>query len=436
MQDRLFIRMLTGDDLQVEAPIPLQWKGRTARALFALLALQPGEPVLRDLLAVRLWPDHQAARGSLRMALLSLRRVIDPVFPDMIRATNESIMLDVEREAVDWVLFENLCKRPDVDSRIEALELYKGDLELSAVFPSPQEALTELLRNKCEQLRETAIRTGVDLIAEFDITGPTDRIGFVARKVLTIEPANEPAHRAMMRAHARAGDRSAVLRQYEQCYRVLDELYGLGPSEETIALKNEVIGAVAPGPAEPSVQSGMSARNETTSLAQPLVQGKGPGRRRFLVAAFVLVPLGWAAIEFWPCASNPYCIDESPLPVIVLSLEFDEADRHVAEIVDKIRAAFEKTLGRIAGAIVITQTVPVPELTNLLEDSYAVDATIERSGKGLRIYVDLRDGGSKAIADKYQYNIDVQALGGLADRLEADLIPALRSRIGLDQRSK
>ena len=77
----------------------------------------------------------------------------------------------------------------------------------------------------------------------------------------------------------------------------------------------------------------------------------------------------------------------------------------------------------------ITQTVPAPELPNFLKDSYVVNATIERSGEGLRIYVDLRDGDSKAIADKYQYNIDVQTLDRLVERFEAGLIPALRSRI-------
>jgi DNA-binding SARP family transcriptional activator len=412
VQDKLFIRLLTGDDLQVEAPVALQWKGRPARALLALLALKPGEPVLRDLLAVWLWPDQQAARGSLRMALLSLRRVTDPVLPNMIRATNESIMLDVDREAVDWVMFESLCTRPDVESRIQALELYNGDLELSAVFPSPHEALAELLRNKRERLRETAIRTGVDLIAEFGSMGPPDRIGFVARKILTIEPANEPAHRAMMRAHVTAGDRSAALRQYEQCSRALDEHYGLDPSEETMALRNEIIGE------------------------QPSAQGKGPGWRKLLAVAFVLVTLGWVATAFWPCALNPYCIDDPPLPVIILSLEFDEADQRVAEIADKIRNAFEQSLGRIAGAVVITQTVPTPELPSRLENSYVVDATIERSGKGLRIYVERRDGGSRVIADKHQYDIGVQALGGLADRLETGLIPALRSRIEIDQSPK
>ena len=47
MQDRLFIRMLTGDDLVVEAPVQIQWKGRAARALFAVLAsaAQGGKPV-------------------------------------------------------------------------------------------------------------------------------------------------------------------------------------------------------------------------------------------------------------------------------------------------------------------------------------------------------------------------------------------------------
>ncbi|MFQ5566376.1 MAG: hypothetical protein ACE5EU_08440, partial [Paracoccaceae bacterium] len=130
MRDGLFIRMLTGGDILVEAPVPVEWKGRAARALFAVLALQPGERVKRDWLARLLWPDsdQQPARASLRMALLALKRTIDPVDPDLIRATHEEIMLDLERASVDWALFASLCAQPDPDSRLKALELYRGDL--------------------------------------------------------------------------------------------------------------------------------------------------------------------------------------------------------------------------------------------------------------------------------------------------------------------
>jgi TolB-like protein len=127
---------------------------------------------------------------------------------------------------------------------------------------------------------------------------------------------------------------------------------------------------------------------------------------------------------------GPLCLRDSQ------SLEFDENDQYAAEVVDEIRKAFETSLGRIAGARLITQAGAARELPDLLGDHYVVDAVVERSGDRLRVHVDLRDGGSNSIPDKYQYNIGVHTLVRLADRLEVDLIPALRSRIALDQPSE
>jgi len=435
VQDRLFIRTLTGGDLVVEAPVPIQWKGRAARALFALLALQPGEPISRDVLADLLSKrDQRAARGSLRMALLALRRAIDPVDPDLIRATNESIMLNVKRETVDWVRFETLCARPDAQSRLEALEIYRGDFLAAFPVPALADAVSEVLRVERERLREIAIRTGVDLIAEFEDQGEPDRIGAIARRILAIDPANEPAHRAMMRAHGAAGGRPAVLRQYEQCRKALED-YGLGPSAETMALRDEIIGAEDTDPAEPAAQTGISAGDEAVSFEQPPEQRTRPRWRRPLLAALVFVTLVLAVRAFWPCGLTSKCPNDLPLAVIVLSpLKFTETDRRVAGISGRITKIFAETLSRTPGARVFTPASP-GKLPALLQDSYLVIARVERDGDRLRFYVDLLDRGSGELVFPDRFEVDINTLARIADELEARLIPELRSIIGLGQRS-
>ena len=436
MQDRLFIRMLTGDDLLVEAPLPVEWKGRAARALFAVLALQPGQPISRDRLAGLLWSesDQQSARASLRMALLALRRTIDPVGPDLIRATNESVMLNVERETVDWVRFESLCAHPHADSRLEALELYRGDFLAAFPVPALANAVSDVLRVERERLRELAIKTGLDLIAEFRDQGEPDRIGAIARKILMIDPANEPAHRAMMRAHGAAGGRPAVLRQYDQCRKALED-YGLDPSAETIALRDEIIGAKAADPAESSTQTDLSARTEAAPLDQPPKQRTRPRWRSLPLAAIVLVTLVLAVLKFWPCGLTSDCPKDPPLAVIILSpLKFTETDQRVVGIAGGITKIFEKTLGRIRGARVFTPVLP-GKLPALLKDSYLVTASVERDGEVLRFYINLLDRGSGELVFPDRFDVDINTLARIAFELEARLIPELRSKIGLDEAS-
>jgi DNA-binding SARP family transcriptional activator/TolB-like protein len=427
--------MLTGDDLLVEAPVRIEWKGRAARALFAVLALQPGEPISRDRLAGLLWSesDQQSARASLRMALLALRRTIDPVDPDLIRATNESIMLDLERGSVDWALFESLCAQPDPDSRLKALELYRGDL--LAPLPAPYEAVSEFLRDERERLRGIAIETGVALIAAFEDKAEPDRVRSITRKILTIEPANEPAHRALMRAHAAAGDRSAALRQYQQCCEALDEHYDLGPSAETLALRAEIVETEAGGAPEPAGRTGASGRTEAVSSGQPPAPRLRSRWRGVLLAALALVTLVLVGREFWPCGLTSDCPPDPPLAVVVLSpLKFTETDRRVADIAGDLTTRFEKTLNRIPGASVFAPTSP-GKFPAILKDSYLVTASIERDGEVLRFYVDLFDRGGREVLLSDRFDVDIDTLALIDGKLEARLIPALRSKIEGDRPS-
>jgi len=78
------LRILTLGVFRVErdgTPIESRaWRGSNARRLFQRLLVAEGRPVSRELLGVELWPDASPAnaRGSLRAALMRLRRALDP----------------------------------------------------------------------------------------------------------------------------------------------------------------------------------------------------------------------------------------------------------------------------------------------------------------------------------------------------------------------
>jgi tetratricopeptide (TPR) repeat protein len=61
-----------------------------------------------------------------------------------------------------------------------------------------------------------------------------------AKRWLELDPLHEPAHRALMRIHARAGDRVAALRQFHECERILDRELGVAPLAETVALARAI----------------------------------------------------------------------------------------------------------------------------------------------------------------------------------------------------
>jgi DNA-binding SARP family transcriptional activator len=63
----------------------------------------------------------------------------------------------------------------------------------------------------------------------------------VARRLVELDPVNEAAHRQLIVAYARAGQRGHALRQYLACRRALVAELGVEPGEETATLQRRVL---------------------------------------------------------------------------------------------------------------------------------------------------------------------------------------------------
>ncbi|MGC4045572.1 MAG: winged helix-turn-helix domain-containing protein [Armatimonas sp.] len=106
-----------------------RFRSRATMALFAYLCLHPGRLFSREELADRFWPeaDVEAGRASLRVALNSLKKALEPP-PDapnsVIEATREAIRLRPEAVIVDVREFEKAVKERRIE---DALALYGGD---------------------------------------------------------------------------------------------------------------------------------------------------------------------------------------------------------------------------------------------------------------------------------------------------------------------
>jgi DNA-binding SARP family transcriptional activator len=61
-----------------------------------------------------------------------------------------------------------------------------------------------------------------------------------ASAVLAIDPLREDVHRLLMRIHARSGNRSAALAQFESLKRVLEDELDVSPMPETTRLASSI----------------------------------------------------------------------------------------------------------------------------------------------------------------------------------------------------
>lgn len=220
---------------------------RKATALLAYLAVT-GQPQARDSIAALLWPDAKAerARGALRRTLSTLRTGLGG---DELRTEGLRISLVIAAVDLDVRRFRALAGDGRLDDAVTA---YTGDflsgftLRDTADFDEWQAAQAEGLRQELAGVLERLASS-----AE-----PRRAIAY-AKRWLDLDPLHEPAHRALMRVHARAGDRVAALRQFHECERILDRELGVAPLAETVTLAR----AIEQGESEPATPRASAVRS-------------------------------------------------------------------------------------------------------------------------------------------------------------------------------
>jgi predicted ATPase/DNA-binding SARP family transcriptional activator len=253
--------------------VPLQFDRRKVMALAAYLAMSSleaeGRHLSRDTLVTLFSPDLEPsrARAAFRRNLSLLRRALEG---EWLVADRKRVGTDPEADFwLDVEQFNRLVhscethghRREEVCPRClealaEAAVLYRGDflqgfgLRDSVEFDDWQFFQAEELRQQLASVLERLAR-GHGVEGNHEAALP------YARRWLALDPLHEPAHRRLMELYAAAGQRSAALRQYTECVRILEEELGLPPAEETTALYEQIRtmppaeAAVALGLAEP-----------------------------------------------------------------------------------------------------------------------------------------------------------------------------------------
>ncbi|CAG0944104.1 partial Putative HTH-type transcriptional regulator, partial [Anaerolineae bacterium] len=224
-------------------PLP-PFKSRKVLALLAYLALNPGAHP-RSRLAGLLWSDssEKKALDNLRFALWNLNETlgVNTFTADRISVAwqpNARVSLDTDEFRAAIRVAESSLN-PLTPAGLGALEiiaeLYRGDL--LAGFDLPQDVLfNEWLQQQRACLRELALDALYRLAHHHSARNRLTPAIAVTRRLLTMDPWREEAHRALMGLLAHSGQRRAALAQYQICRRILTDELGVAPAHETTAL--------------------------------------------------------------------------------------------------------------------------------------------------------------------------------------------------------
>ena len=239
MQVRLF------GELEAEhAGVPVPVRGAKQRALLALLALRPGQPVSADRLVDVLWGDGQAAHpaNALQAQIGQLRRTLGAT---AIVTTEAGYALDVGPDDVDVVRFEQLAAQgrhlfEEGETALasttltEALRLRRGeplaDFTYAGFFDAERTRLDELIL----VATETRVEADLMLSRHGELVGELEAL-------CRAHPLRERLWELLMLALYRSGRQAEALRAYTKARdRLVDEL-GIDPGPALRELEARIL---------------------------------------------------------------------------------------------------------------------------------------------------------------------------------------------------
>ncbi len=201
------------------------WRRRDASALVKVLAMAPGHQLHRERLMDALWPDlaPREAAPRLHKAAHYARAAVQR--PDAVVLRGEMVSLfpgsDIRIDIDD---FDSAAARVlpggDPGAAAAVLDTFPGEPLAADIF-EPWAAGT---RERLVFLRASLLRQA----------GRWEQL-------LEIDPTDEEAHLALMKAHVQAGDRGAALRQFERMDTVLRRELGVGASPAAAELRRQVL---------------------------------------------------------------------------------------------------------------------------------------------------------------------------------------------------
>jgi DNA-binding SARP family transcriptional activator len=234
-----------GDDRPTARQLSLR-----QQQIITFLALHArSSPIPRQRVAGSLWPESSDVQAltNLRRELHHLRESWPRLNMLILAGTRTLGWQEKTGASVDLFAFEDASDRGlegDRSALLTAARLYKGDLVPGCAgewIDADRERLRQRAKKVLEQLvtlseRELAFGDAIDS----------------AQQLLRIDPLDEQAWCALMRSHARRGERATALHVYQQCAATLRKELGVQPSAATRVTYREILDVDQSTPVAPS----------------------------------------------------------------------------------------------------------------------------------------------------------------------------------------
>ena len=231
----LHIEFLGHFTLRVGGVTTTRFHTHKVAALLARLAYQKNRQFGREELIDLLWPDSdlRAGRVSLRSALTSLRRQLEPPgSPPVLIADYTHICLHPDAFSTDCAAFESgiaAARNLPLTEHRNALQaadaLYHGEL-----LPGFYEEWVLAERRRLAQIHHGVL---MELSQEAAQRGDLQAAAQYAHRCAAASPLEEEAHLALIALLLKAGQRRGAQEQYDQLWRIYDAQMGQPPSPET-----------------------------------------------------------------------------------------------------------------------------------------------------------------------------------------------------------